>query len=40
MAESKYEKYVLRGAEITIPIFPDKALLNIGFDEKYMFQFG
>ena len=36
MAESKYDKYVIRGAEITIPVFPEKALLNIGFDEKYL----
>jgi hypothetical protein len=36
MAESKYAKYVLRGAGITIPVFPEKALINIGFDEKYM----
>ncbi len=36
MAESKYDKYVLRGAQTTNPEFPPKDLKNIGFDEKFM----
>jgi hypothetical protein len=36
MAVSRYDKYVLRGAKVSIPVFPEKALLNIGFDQKYM----
>lgn len=40
MAESKYDKYVLRGAESTIPEFPPRELLSIGFDEKYMEKLG
>ena len=33
MGDSIFEKYVLRGAKTTPPIFPPKALWNIGFDE-------
>jgi hypothetical protein len=40
MAESRFDKYVLRGAKVSIPVFPEKALLNIGFDQKYMERFG
>ncbi len=40
MAESKYEQYVLRGAGCTIHTFPPRAILNIGFDQKYMEKLG
>ena len=40
MAESKYDKYVLREAKTTMPVFPPKDLINIGFDQKYMEKLG
>ncbi|MBN1903912.1 MAG: hypothetical protein JW927_02335 [Deltaproteobacteria bacterium] len=40
MAESRYDKYVLRGAKVTVPVFPKKDMLNIGFDQKYMEKLG
>ena len=40
MAESKYEKYVLRGAGTTLPAFPPKDFMYMGFDEKYMEKLG